>query len=383
MEQLQRFAAQPDAEIHLYSQCVRDLLVSRYPARIPGQVIWHRIPRAPGPHLLGYLWWFVANRFRRWLDAHFHGLKFDLLYSPGVNAPDADVISVHIVFAAFYAQVRSKLRLRDAPVSRWPLLLHRRLYYLLISELERRIYPARRVALTTISRHAADRIHDLLGRIDVKVIRYGVDAESFHPRLRTERRAVSRLEFGIHPDQFCLLFIGNDWKNKGLSCLLSSIATLRELKLKLLVVGNDDREPYKDFIRNANLEDVIVFHAGSADVLQFYAAADAYVAPSLEDAYGLPILEAMACGLPVIASSHAGASEVVCHAINGMILREPENAVEFAALIRQLYSNRDLCERLGREGRATAEQETWDRNAAQMWEFLQEAARQKAQSRRS
>jgi len=63
-------------------------------------------------------------------------------------------------------------------------------------------------------------------------------------------------------------------------------------------------------------------------VLSFYAAADAYVAPSLEDAFGLPILEAMACGLPVIASVQAGASENVLDGATGYLLRDPMNHVE-------------------------------------------------------
>jgi glycosyltransferase involved in cell wall biosynthesis len=66
-----------------------------------------------------------------------------------------------------------------------------------------------------------------------------------------------------------------------------------------------------------------MFLPPSPNVLQFYAAADAYVGPSLEDAYGLPVLEAMACGLPVLASSRAGVSEIIDHEINGIILRDP------------------------------------------------------------
>ncbi len=69
----------------------------------------------------------------------------------------------------------------------------------------------------------------------------------------------------------------------------------------------------------------VTFLPPSPDVLKFYAAADAYVGPSLEDAYGLPVLEAMACGLPVLASSHAGVSEIIDDGINGIILRDPRN----------------------------------------------------------
>jgi glycosyltransferase involved in cell wall biosynthesis len=104
--------------------------------------------------------------------------------------------------------------------------------------------------------------------------------------------------------------------------------------------------------------------------MKFYAAADAYVGPSLEDAYGLPVLEAMACGLPVIASARAGASEILRDGENGFVLRQPEDFQELAVLLRRLCSNPNLCVHLGEEAARTAKEQTWDRNALDTWEFL-------------
>ena len=89
------------------------------------------------------------------------------------------------------------------------------------------------------------------------------------------------------------------------------------------------------------------FLVPSADVLSFYAATDAYVAPSLEDAFGLPILEAMACGLPVIASVQAGASENIIDGTTGYLLRDPMNHVELAELIRRLAGDRSAAQKVG------------------------------------
>jgi hypothetical protein len=77
------------------------------------------------------------------------------------------------------------------------------------------------------------------------------------------------------------------------------------------------------------MQDRLRFEAPSGDVLLFYAAADVYVGPSLEDSFGLPILEAMACGLPVIASAHAGASEMIMYwqtAAGMKMPKRPENS---------------------------------------------------------
>jgi glycosyltransferase involved in cell wall biosynthesis len=380
-EQLERIAAEPGVEVHLYSQRVDRLEVTPYPNRAAGRVIWHKVSRLPGPHLFGYLWWFLANHLQRWYDVWLRGLNFDVLYSAGINAVDADVISIHVVFAALYDQAKPTLRLRAAPVWQYPLLLHRRLYYLFIRALERIIYPAGRVSLSAISLRTADCVRERFGRDEVAVIRYGVDTRTFQPRSRLEQRARSRQDLGISDAEFCLLFIGNDWNNKGLPCLLKAIAALPELRLRLLVVGNDQRFSFANLRADERLNASITIQPTSPDVMQFYAAADAYVAPSLEDAYGLPILEAMACGLPVIASSRAGASEIIEHGVNGLILRDPQNASELAGLLREVYSDPALCQRLGQEARKTAEQQTWDRNAALTWELLQSVAARKKKER--
>lgn len=372
-EQLERFAGQPGAEIHLYAQRVEDLRdVIRYPASGAGRIVWHHVPRLPGPHILAYLWWFGANYLQRWWDGKTRGLQFDLTYSAGINAIDADAISIHVLFSEFYRRVRPALTLHES-ILRWPVILHRRLYYRLICWLERRLYPRESTALTAISQHTAACAAKFFQRKDVGVIRYGVDTSAFQPSVCAARRVASRNLFRLLPSDFCLLLIGNDWRNKGLDTLLRTLADCSEIPAQLLVVGSDQPGGFIERIRALGIDSKIRFLSPSADVVQFYAAADAYVAPSLEDAYGLPILEAMACGLPVIASVRAGASEILRDAENGLLLRDPEDARELAALLCKLYSNVALREELGREAAQTAALETWDRNAASTWEFLRAA----------
>jgi len=373
-EQLERFAKYPDTEIHLYAQHVEDLSdLVRYPARAIGTIVWHKVPRLPGPHLFGYLWWFLANHLQRWWDEKVSGLKFDLLYSPGINTFDADAISIHVIFNEFYQRVRPRL-VRNRNLTN----VHRQLYYNLICLLEKVIYRQRN-SLTTISAHSSACLLKFFQRSDVPVIRYGVDTEAFSPASRAKRRDSERASLGIEATDFCLLMIGNDWKNKGLDTLLDALSGCREIGFTLLVVGSDDRRSYDEQIRRLHLESKIRFPGSSPDVMRFYAAADAYVAPSLEDAYGLPILEAMACGLAVIASSRAGASEIILDGQNGFVLRDPEDPRELATLLRQIYSDAALRIKIANAATRTAMEHTWDRNAAATWEFLTAALAQKGQ----
>lgn len=382
VEQLERLAARNEMEIHIYSQRIEDLNgVTRYPASSSSpRILWHKVPAMPGPHLFAYIWWLVANHLVRFWDSRIRGIKFDLLYSPGINALDADVIAVHIVFHEFYQQVRKHLSFCKTAPTLWPRLAHRLLYYHLIMALERLIYPRPNVSLSSVSGVVARQLAKYFRRTDVVVIPNSVDSARFSYSLRMEMRVSARGRFRLSSSDFVLLLIGNDLKKKGLDCLLAAAAACRDLSLTLLVVGSDRRAEYEAIVRNLGLGGRVLFVDVSLNVMQFYAAADAYVGPSLEDAYGLPILEAMACGLPVIASSRAGVSEIISHRKNGMILRNPRDSRELAELLQELCSNSAFCEQIGREAALTAGQQTWDRNAASVWELLNQAATKKRRS---
>jgi glycosyltransferase involved in cell wall biosynthesis len=391
VEQLERFAVEPGAEIHIYAQRIEDLRgVTRYKYAPPttatdhraepkpaNTLLWHKVPSLPGPHLLQYIFWFFANRICRWWDAAFHNAQYDLLYSPGINAMDADAISVHVVFHEFYRQVLPQLGLRRTPLSAWPRLAHRRAYYRLIMALENRIYRHPTISLAAISASAASLLEKYFHPAASCVIRYGVDVQAFSVPRRLAERPAARKLFQLSADDFALLLIGNDWRTKGLAALLQSVALIRELPWKLLVVGRDVRDPYDKMIRDYGIANRVIVLPPSPNVMQFYAAADAYVGPSLEDAYGLPIIEAMACGLPVIASSRAGAHEIITDGADGIILRDPQNAEELATALRSLITNQSLCRQLGEHATRTAQNHTWDRNAQGTWEWLNEVARNK------
>lgn len=383
VEQIERLAGLQGWEIHLYSQRVEQVdgvcLDSSPEACSPSgaRIVWHKIPDLPGPHLLRYLWWFAANHFYRWRDRRSGRFRPDLVYSPGINCADADVIAVHIVFREFYRRVRGQLRLRNLPLRSWPRTLHRKLYYLLIMGLEGWIYPNFRVRLAAVSHLAAGQLAEHFQRTDAAVIPNAVDGGKFYPVARQQARSSARNRLDLAATDFVLLLIGNDWKNKGLDVLLQALALCRNLPLRLLVVGKDDRRGYEESLRQLGLAERVRFAEPSPDVVQFYAAADAYVGPSLEDAYGLPVLEAMACGLPVIASARGGASEVITDRKDGLVLRNPEDSQELAEHLRRLASDKNLCARLGEAAAATAREHTWDRNAAETWEFLRKAAERK------
>lgn len=354
-EQIERLALEYD--VHLFSSRVDDVDLSR--------ITWHRVPELPGPQLTKYLFWFAANRLYRSRARQRYGHPFALVYSPGINCLDADAILVHHVFADHRERLRDQLRLRSHPFLAWPRLIHRRLWYRLISRLERIIYPSHGVTLAAISRSVTA---DLEGRFhptgSVTTIYYGVDSIAFNPAARLRERNRARRELGIRNEEFLVLLIGNDWEKKGLPCLMNALAMLDGVPVSALVVGNDQPEPYRVQARQSGIENRLRFAAVAPDVLKFYAAADACAAPSLYDPFGLPVLEAMACGLPTIASRAMGASEVVTDGESGLILDDPHDAAALSAMIRRLFDSPELRSRLGEQAASTARSFTWDANAA-------------------
>jgi UDP-glucose:(heptosyl)LPS alpha-1,3-glucosyltransferase len=352
-EQLERLSG--NYEFHVYSTRVADLDL--------GRIIWHRIPSIPGPYLFKYVWFFCANHLWRWFG-QVSGIDFDLTYSPGINCLDANLIAVHVVFAKFYQSVRESLSFRKNPPLFWPRLLHRRLSYQLFIALERRIYVRKDLPLVTISRKSRHDLCSLYDRKDgVREMYYGIDGRKFSPEVRARLRGDSRSRLGFLGSDFVVLLIGNDWNNKGLRSLLEAVQIAGEPRLKVAVVGTDDPAPYRALLKSDGLDSRVAFFPPRPDPEFYYAAADAYAGPSREDAFGLPPLEAMACGLPVIVSRHAGVSEVVKDSEDGFILENPEDADTLAALIRRLCENEEFSREIGRRAAEMARHYDWQRNA--------------------
>jgi UDP-glucose:(heptosyl)LPS alpha-1,3-glucosyltransferase len=343
-------------EIHVYSQEVADVDRSK--------IVLHRIPKLPGPHLLNYLWWFAANHLWRRRDARSKKLDFDLIYSPGTNCLDADAITVHIVFAEFVRRVRGELVFKRNRLALWPRLLHRRLYYRTIMFLERRVFLNPRTQVILTAPQTAAEIQRFFGRAETfPVLPAGIDHDAFNPTVRGDLRKDARESLGVPDDRFILLLVGNDWRKKGLGTLLDALQELASLPIDLYVTGSDDPSPFLPAIRAKSLHERVRFLRPRKDVEFYYAAADAYVGPSLEDTFALPASEAMACGLPVIVSARAGAAAIINDGVDGLILDDPTDARKLAALIRSLYENAASRDCLGRNAIATAAQYTWERSA--------------------
>ena len=371
-ELLERLAGDEQSEIHLYAQRVEDLSFER-PAAAHGigTIVWHKVPAVPGPQLLQFLSWLLLNSFCRAWDRWVHGVRCDLVLSPGINCLDADVILVHALFHRLQELARAEELESAAPGTLRR--LHRRAYYALLSALESRIYANAKVSLAAVSPRTAVLLHEYFHRQDVRVIPNGVDTAQFSPAARVARRGQARAFRQFRESDFILLLVGNDWNNKGLPSILEALPRALDLPAKLLIVGSDASTSSREMARRLGVFDRCFWEPARADILEAYAAADVYVSPSREDSFGMPVAEAMACGLPVITSVLAGVSALLHDGADSFILRDPRDVESLARLIRMLFEQPELRTRIGQAATNTALEWTWDRNAAAVWEFLKEA----------
>ncbi len=240
--------------------------------------------------------------------------------------------------------------------------------------LERRIYRNSKLILAAVSGHTARQLDRYIGRKDAIVIPYGVDHEWFSPEAIASLRDPAREVYGWHPDQTTVLLVGNDWRNKGLPALLEAVARCPDLKLRLFVVGHDEQSVMRRKADQLSVAGQVKFFSLVKDVRVFYAVADIIAAPSLEDSFNLPVLEAMSCGLPAIVSPHAGISEWLSDGRDCLLLKNPEHADELAAAIRVLVTEPARRTEIARNALSTAAKFTWDSHAAELRKLLVKAA---------
>ena len=179
------------------------------------------------------------------------------------------------------------------------------------------------------------------------VIYNAVDPEEFSPAVRKDRAATrARLDLADHHVAF--LLVGSGYARKGVPAAIRALAQLPEAA-RLVVVGRDkDPARYKTLAQRAGVRSRVVFAGPQQDPRPFLGASDAFVLPTLYDPLSNAVLEALACGLPVVTSRRCGAGELVVAHGAGFIC----DASDDAALAGHMGRLLDADERARAAGRA-------------------------------
>ena len=190
---------------------------------------------------------------------------------------------------------------------------------------------------------------------DISIWSRGVDREQFNPG---RRDMAWRRSVGIKDDELAIAFLGRIVMEKGLDVFADAIDALtgREVKHHALVIGDG---PARQWFVDRLPDGIFVGHQVGPDLARALASADVFFNPSITEAFGNVTLEAMACGLPVVAASATGASTLVTDGQTGALV-EPGDAEAYADALEAYARDPALRERHGAAGLAYAETRDWD-----------------------
>jgi glycosyltransferase involved in cell wall biosynthesis len=196
-------------------------------------------------------------------------------------------------------------------------------------------------------------VNDGLDATRIHVIRNGIIVPEAHPA----GEPVIRKQLGIASDAPVVATVCRLNRSKGIEHLLQAAAgVVREVpNIRFLVVGKDSNEAgYKEELERTatelNLGSHVLFMGERKDVPDVLREVDLFVLPSLSEGLSNVLLEAMAAGLPVVATNVGGNPEIVLPNETGLLV-QAKNSAELSTAICQLLKNRDLSRRFGDAGR--------------------------------
>jgi phosphatidylinositol alpha-mannosyltransferase len=220
-----------------------------------------------------------------------------------------------------------------------------------------------RIAVSGAARH-------FIGRYfpgEYRIIPNGVELDRFE---RAE--PYEQLRDGV----LNILFVGRLEERKGLIHLLKAYHRLRKrhVDARLLVVGAGPKlREYRRYVGLRGIRDVeFLGRVTDEEKARYFASADVFCAPATgQESFGIVLLEAMAAGVPIVASDIHGYKQVVQRGVQGLLV-EPRKPRALAAALYTLALDPELRDRMGEAGRARAPEFSWERVTEQVIDFYRE-----------
>ncbi|MBI2750598.1 MAG: glycosyltransferase family 4 protein [Burkholderiales bacterium] len=191
-----------------------------------------------------------------------------------------------------------------------------------------------------------------------------------------QARAAARIQLGLPLDGRCVLFVGNDFRKKGLPTMLQALAQV-PADCYLAVVGNLAQKPLVEADLQASGQSGRVHFLGALSSVDLaYQAADCLAHPTLEDTFAMVVLEALSHGLPVVVSGtpYCGIAADLRDGEEALLLSEPRDAQALATALLRVLDDAPLAARLREHGLAFAHRHLWSQIAVQQEALYQRLA---------
>jgi glycosyltransferase involved in cell wall biosynthesis len=306
---------------------------------------------------LGRHWWSVG------LPRHLGNTRFDLFHGTNYDVPlrrrCATVLTIHDLSQLLHPDTHSKRSVARAR-RRLPLMVRTADVVITPTESVRR----------EVSEHLKVKPE--------KVFAIPEAARACFRPLDFAETEVTRRKLGVSDD--FLLTVGTLEPRKNLAVLVSAFESLMQeqpqRKTQLVIAGGQGwlSGPLFAAIQKSPLRDRILLtdYLHDEDLRALYSSCRAFIYPSLYEGFGLPPLEAMACGAPVVASRIAAVAETIADAT---LLFDPSSRQELGKHLLEVLTNEELRSRLAAAGRQRATEFSWEKTAELTWKVYEEALR--------
>lgn len=174
------------------------------------------------------------------------------------------------------------------------------------------------------------------------LIHLGIDLDNFYQTKKEDKT-------------FRIIFCGHSCIRKGTHYLLEAFSSLKLRNAELWLIGHVF-EDIKEFLKKYEGYYKIIGYIKNNELYKYYSQGSVFILPSLTDAFGMVILEAMACGLPVIATENTGARDVINDKIDGFII-PVRDAESLKKKIIYMYENQNICEQMGQNAKEKIKQQ--------------------------
>jgi glycosyltransferase involved in cell wall biosynthesis len=362
-----------------YSVAMVKELAARHEVHVFAQTIGHRFPGVSYHRIA------IPMQRPRWINQLYFAWStwratrrgFDIVHSHE-NTWHGNVHTVHVlpVKHTLFAGKRGFMR-----AWRWLKVLTspRLLAYLWLERQRYAWEPKKRVVCTSASLKSVLLAAYPEASAMLEVVTPGVDAVPGKATIQEHEDA--RRQLGLATEDTLLLFVGNDFEKKGLPTLLHALAQL-PCRLQLAVVGQSETgHAMHRLAQRVGVADRVRFLGSLHDMEPAYCAADVLVHPTLEDTYGMVVLEAMARGLPVLVSDvpYSGIAGDLSDGGNALLLKNPLDASQLAAAIQRVWNDATLAAGLSDQAIAFARVHAWDRAAGAYEAMYKHIAKRRAQ----
>lgn len=183
----------------------------------------------------------------------------------------------------------------------------------------------------------------------IHLIHNGVEIDRFKPIEAKDIKA----EFGLRPDEYIIGTAARLTRSKGVFELIEAISILSKKRknIRLIIAGDGpERNSLELFAKYLGVSERIIFAGLRNDIEKIYSAMDVFILPSINEPFGLAILEAMAVGKPVIATNTGGIPEIIRHEETGLLI-EPRSPKAIAEAIDILIEKPEFSKKISQAGK--------------------------------